>query len=86
MQVAAFEVEGSTLEAIGCVTHTLQLCIKEDLFALPSVKALIELCRALVRHANQSNIWYREFRKNQIEQMGRAPHEVTNLKGDVVTR
>ena len=84
--VAAFEVEGSILEGVGCVNHTLQLSIKDEIFALPSVETVIQKCRDLASHANRSNSFYREFRKNQMEQMNKALHEVKNLRGDVVTR
>ena len=84
--VAAFEVEGSVLEGVGCVNHTLQLSIKDEIFNLPSVETLITKCRTLASHANRSNHFYRDFRKNQIELMNKKPNEVQNLKGDVVTR
>ena len=84
--VAAFDLEESVLEAVGCVNHTLQLSIKDEIFTLPSVETLIKKCRDLVTHANMSNNFYRMFRKAQIEEMNRDPSEVTTLKNDVVTR
>ena len=83
---AAFNVEGSILKSAGCVNHTLQLSIKDEIFNLPSVKKLIDKCKDLVSYANKSNNFYREFRKNQVDVMGKKPSEVRNLKGDVDTR
>ena len=84
--VGAFDLEESVLNSAGCVNHTLQLSIKDEIFTLPSVKKLIDKCKSLVAHANHSNNFYRDFRKAQVEQMHREPNEVKNLVQDVDTR
>ena len=80
---AAFDHDHSILQAEGCLNHSLQLAIKDGLFALPSAAALMKKARDLVSHANQSNIFYTEFFKQQdIHGIEGRP----TLKQDVVTR
>ena len=71
------------LKSLGCLNHSLQLVIKEELFALPSVENVIKKARGLVGHANHSDKFYVEFYRQQ-EKAG-----ITNkksLKQDVATR
>ena len=81
--VAAFNVDGCVLDSVGCLNHTLQLCIHDEIFDLPSNQALIEKSRRLLSHANMSGKFYNSFHQNQKDLMGGKPK---NLKGDVDTR
>ena len=66
---AAFNVEDSFLDSIGCLNHTIQLALNDGLFSLPSVNTLMEECRSLVTYANQSIKFYEEFYRQQREIM-----------------
>ena len=55
------------MDSLGCLNHTIQLALKDGVFALPSVNTLLEKCRALVTHANHSVKFYDEFYKQQRE-------------------
>ena len=81
---AAFNVPNCCLKSIGCMNHTLQLCIKDEIFSLPSVETLIKKCRALAGYANSSTNFYNEFYKQQ-----RLIQDITDrqsLRQDVDTR
>ena len=52
--VAAF-TDDSGMPSAGCLSHSLQLVIKSDLFGLPSVEKLIEKVKKVVSHANHSD-------------------------------
>ena len=81
---AAFELEISNLKSIGCLSHTLQLCINDEIFKQISVENLIKKCKALAGHANMSTIFYAEFYKQQRLIMNIT--ERLSLKQDVDTR
>ena len=81
---AAFAVPNCTLRSLGCLNHTLQLCIHDEIFALPSVENLIKKCKTLAGHANSSTKFYNEFYHQQ-----RVIQNITDrqsLKQDVDTR
>ena len=82
---AAFNAENNKagLESVGCLNHTLQLSINDEIFSLVSVKNLIEKCRGLIGFANSSNKFYAELYKQQ-QVMG--IHNRPSLKQDVETR
>ena len=64
---AAFNDENNEagLESVGCLNHTLQLSIKDEIFSLQGVKSLIEKCRGIVGYANSSTKFYGELFKQQ---------------------
>ena len=66
-----------------CTNHTLQLCIKDEIFSMPSVETLLEKCRAICTLANSSIQFAKAIRDAQ--EMLEA--DVTKqLIQDVVTR
>ena len=83
---AAFNVEGCTLQSVGCLNHSLQLAINDAVFSMPSIKALVDKCRRLVSFANMSGPFYTSFYQQQQIQMGKTPAECQNLVQDVSTR
>ena len=82
---AAFNAENNKagLKSAGCLNHTLQLSINDEIFSLVSVKNLIEKCRGLVGFANSSNKFYAELYKQQ-QIIG--IHDRPSLKQDIETR
>ena len=81
---AAFELDDSYLESVGCINHSLQLVIKEEIFALPSVEKVIKKCKDIVTFANSSNKFYPKFYHYQVTLQNIT--ERLSLKGDVSTR
>ena len=86
---AAFNEENqqefeTTFDSAGCMNHTLQLAIKDEIFDQVSVESILRKCRALVGYANSSNKFYPEFYKNQEEIMKIKSRRV--LKSDNETR
>ena len=72
------------LVSAGCMNHTLQLAIKDEIFLQPSVEAVLRKCRSVVSYANSSNKFYPEFYKNQVEKMNN--NDRNSLKSDNDTR
>ena len=72
------------LVSAGCMNHTLQLSIKDEIFTLVSVESVLRKCRAVVSYANSSNKFYPEFFKNQEVIMNSKDRET--LKSDNDTR
>ena len=82
-----FEGRGDILTVLhdrAIIFISPQLVIKDEIFALPSVKTLIEKCRTLAGHANMSTKFYHEFYAQQEKQLGITNNQA--LKQDVVTR
>ena len=50
---------------IRWLIHLLQLCLKENLLNLPSVKAMVEKLRGASQLENQSQAFHNEFHKQQ---------------------
>ena len=80
---AAFKLPECSLRSLGCINHTLQLSINDEIFKLPSVETLIKKCKTLAGHANSSTTFYNEFYK---EQRLRGITDRQSLKQDVDTR
>ena len=72
------------LVSAGCMNHTLQLAIKDEIFLQPSVETILLKCRSVVSYANSSNKFYPEFYKNQVEKMNETDRKC--LKSDNATR
>ena len=53
------------LESVGCMNHTLQLAINDEIFEQVGVENILRKCRSVVSYANSSNKFYPEFYKNQ---------------------
>ena len=69
---------------ISCLIHLLQLCLKENLLELPSVKTMVEKFRRASQLENQSQAFHNEFHKQQrIQNPEKKP---LNLVQDVPTR
>ena len=85
--VAAFNEENNRagLHSLGCLNHTLQLSINDEIFSLRSVKTLIEKCRSIVGFANSSNKFYAELYRQQ-EAMTPPIFDRMSLKQDIDTR
>ena len=83
--MAAAFTDDSGLPSAGCLSHSLQLVIKSDLFGLPSVENLIEKVKKIVSFANHSDKFYLELRKQQRLYMEEGAKEL-NLIQDVATR
>ena len=81
---SAFRLEISTLKSIGCLNHTLQLSINDEVFSQASVENVIQKCKTLAGHANSSTIFYAEFYKQQRLVMNIVDRQ--SLKQDVDTR
>ena len=80
---AAFNLPQCSLRSLGCINHTLQLAINDEIFKLPSVETLIKKCKTLAGFANSSTTFYNEFYK---EQRLRGITDRQSLKQDVDTR
>ena len=74
----------SPLVSAGCLNHTLQLAINDEIFCQKSVSDLIAKCRSLVSHANHSTTFYNEFYQQQKEQQNITDR--LSLKKDCETR
>ena len=80
---AAFSREVG-LASIGCLTHSLQLCLKYGIFKQPGVTHLLEKLRKLCTHANHSDQFTIELKKQQVSQLQSDKGLI--LLQDVVTR
>ena len=69
---------------ISCLIHLLQLCLKENLLNLPSVKAMVEKFRRASQLENQSQAFHNEFHKQQ--KVLNPEKKPVNLIQDVSTR
>lgn len=81
---AAFNLPSCALKSFGCLSHTLQLSIQDEIFALTSVENVIKKCKALAGFANSSTNFYTEFYKQQRLQQNITDRQ--SLKQDVDTR
>ena len=82
--VLAFNLERSTIDGIGCLNHTLQLVIGDELFSKESIKTLIAKARKICTHASHSVAFSRKLDKKQKQLM-----DLENtycLVGDSITR
>ena len=70
------------LESIGCFSHTLQLCIKDGLFAQRAVSDMIAISRSLVGHFKHSSSASDRLKEIQVE-LALPQHKVIQ---DVATR
>ena len=70
------------LESIGCFSHTLQLCIKDGLFAQRAVSDVIAISRSLVGHFKHSSSASDRLKELQAE-LGLPQHKLIQ---DVTTR
>ena len=71
------------LVSIGCLNHTLQLAINDEIYSMASVDNLLAKCRAVVTHANLSTTFYNVFYEKQ--RMTGITDRLS-LKQDVATR
>ena len=62
--VAAFDEESGFTSA-GCLIHSLQLVIKKEVIEFPAIKEALDKARKICTHANKSNIFYAELRRQQ---------------------
>ena len=76
------EEEG--IPSAGCLSHSLQLVIKGELFVQKSVATLIDKVRKVCSHASYSNLFCAELRR-QIKCQMPEQKELT-LKRDCPTR
>ena len=70
---------GSGIKGIGCLSHSLQLCIKNEIFSMKSVATLLKKCKDVCSFANRSTNFYTEFKRQQFCQMGLGEAECLNL-------
>ena len=59
--VNAFSQPDCLIDDFHDLCHAIQLVINDVLFLMASVKKLIEVCRAIVTHAQKSNLFYDEL-------------------------
>ena len=71
------------LVSIGCLNHTLQLAINDEIYSMASVDNLLTKCRSVVTHANHSTNFYNVFYEKQ-KMSGITDRR--SLKQDVATR
>ena len=76
--VKAFSIE-SGLKGIGCLSHSLQLVIKDQIFCMLSVTNLLKKCRDLCSFANKSTNFYSEMKHQQFVHMGLSDANFLNL-------
>ena len=69
---------------LGCLIHSLQLCLEDQLLNLPSVKTLVEKSRRAAQLDNQSVKFHAEPIRQQKIQL--PDQEPVGLIQDVVTR
>ena len=62
--VKAFNEESGYTSA-GCIIHSLQLVIKKEVIEFPAVKEALDKARDICTHANKSNTFSAELRKQQ---------------------
>ena len=58
------------IKGFGCLTHTIQLVIKDEIFGMKSVKDLLKKCRDLCSFANRSTNFYTVLKNQQWLQLG----------------
>ena len=66
-----------------CANHTLQLCIGDEIFSMPSVESLIKKCREICTYANRSILFNKDLRDEQDVLGFEVPKQLVQ---DVVTR
>ena len=76
--------EESGYTSIGCLIHTLQLVVKDEIMEFPAVKEALERGRKICSFANKSNVFCAELRKQQKLQL--FSDETLLLIQDVPTR
>ena len=85
--VATFSQPGCSVKGVSCLTHTIQLAIKDEVLNLVSVKKLVKKCRDLCSYANRSTAFYAELKLQQFRQMGISESEYLSLPhSDTETR
>ena len=67
-----------------CTNHTLQLCIKDELFDMTSVENIILKCRKVCKYANHGVEFVHELMEAQ-EPLEEG-HHAKQLQQDVITR
>ena len=67
------------IKGIGCLSHSLQLVIKNEIFCMASVSNLLKKCRDICSYANRSNNFYTELKKQQCVHMGLTESDSLNL-------
>ena len=84
--VAAFPPELG-IKGVGCLAHSLQLVVKEQIFSMVSVTSLLKKCRDLCSYANRSTKFNTVMRNQQFIQMGLSEANCLNLPhSDTETR
>ena len=78
---SAFE---NYLPSVGCLSHTLQLVIKDKIFKMDSIENLIKKCRTLNTYASMSILFYTELYHQEKIQMDLTTE--IRLQQDVPTR
>ena len=77
--VATFFQPDCSIKGFSCLTHTIQLVIKDEVLNMNSVKKLLKKCRDLCSFANRSTGFYAELKLQQFRQMGLKESEYLNL-------
>ena len=81
---AMFNLSDSQMVGLGCLIHSLQLCLEDQLLNLPSVKTLVEKSRKAAKLDYQSDKFHAELIRQQKIQL--PDQEPVGLIQDVVTR
>ena len=81
---SCFNQPGCIWVGEGCLIHSLQLVIQDELFNLPSISALIKHCKEIASFCNSSNQFYNELMAQQGLQMPNTPK--LSLINDCPTR
>ena len=69
---------------VGCLNHTLNLVVQDDLFSMPSIQEQISNCKIIASFCNSSILFYNNLMKNQDRYM--PGKEKLTLVNDCPTR
>ena len=65
LQIAAFKEDGCLIIDVGCLNHSLQLVLKEQVFSMDSIKRMIDKARKISTHANHSTVFSNRLEEKQ---------------------
>ena len=65
--INCFNLSDSQMVGLGCLIHSLQLCLEDQLLNLPSVKTLVEKSRRVAQLDNQSDKFHARLHQQKIQ-------------------
>ena len=85
--VAAFNEDGCSILSIGCLNHSLQLVLKDEIFSMESIKNMIEKAKKICTHASHSIVFCNRLEdKQKLFMDDEAAKKPLVIFGDCPTR